>query len=137
MGQPIDACEIEVRKKAEVYLYRWCFGGRVAAHRFHEESYDGDLCAGGGVALFDYFQAVGVDVEPVDLGDGRVSDSRVGDAFVVRRPPVSCGAVHFLLSDEFGRAVADGPAAIFRDSSLRRGEEVVDDEGLIADEAHI
>ena len=136
VGEPVHAREIDVGVRTEIDLQRWrAARGRIQP--LYEQLHDGIAGACGRVTLLDDFDAVGVDLEAIDFGHRRFIDPGEGDALFIRRPPVAGAAIHLLLRDEFRGSIADDAASILGDRSLGRAREIVDDEVLVADEAHV
>ena len=70
------------------------------------------MVASGGIALFDDFGAVGVDLETLHDRYGGFIISLEGDGAVVRRPPVAAGLIHLFLGHKFGLGVVDRATAV-------------------------
>ncbi len=91
--------------------------------------------AGRRVALLDDVGAVRVDLVALLHRHGGFVDAREGDRRVVRRPPVPGVAVHLLVGDELGHAVADGVAAVVRQLDGPAAGQLDHPQVAVADEA--
>ncbi|MNX35805.1 hypothetical protein D3C86_660790 [compost metagenome] len=105
---PIHPCQVDVRVAAQVDPAR-----RGAGLRGDHAQLHGDVVvAGGRVTLLDHLGAIGVHLIALLHRHRAFIDAGKGDCRVVRRPPVAGVAVHLLVGDELGHAIADGVAAI-------------------------
>ena len=118
---PVDPSEVDVRVLAKVDACR----RRVGFPRPGDEQFDADIrITSSRITLFDHVGAIGIDLIALLHRHLRFVDARERDRRVVRCPPVAGVAVHFLVGDEFGDAVADDVAAVARELAFLAGGQV-------------
>ena len=105
---PVDAGEVDVGILAKVNPL-W----RRAGLRRDGRKFDRRVgLARRRIPLLDHFGTVRIYLVTLLHRHLAFVDAREGDGGIVRRPPIAGVAIHFLVGDEFGDAVADGVAAV-------------------------
>jgi hypothetical protein len=130
---PVHARQIDVRVRAEVDPARL----RAGLRRDHAELDRNIRIARGRIALFDDFRAVRIHLVTLLHRHVRLVDARERDRRIVGRPPVTGVAVHLLVGDELGHAVADYRAAVVRELGRLAASKINRPQVAVADEADV
>ena len=128
---PVHAGQVDVLLGTQVDPAR--LGARL--RRDHAQLHQHVVVAGRWIALLDHFRAVGVDLVALLDRHRRFVDAGERDGRVVRCPPVAGVAVHFLVGDELGHAVADRVPAVAGQLHFLAVGQGDDPQVAVADEA--
>ena len=128
---PVHPGQVDVRVAAQVDPLRLRAGERGNHPQLHPHV----GIAGGRVALLDHLHAVGIHLVALLHRHRAFIDARKGNGRIIRRPPVTGVAVHFLVGDELGHAVADDRAAVRRELYLLAAGQIDHPQVALADEA--
>ncbi len=104
---PVHARQVDILLRAQIQPLR-----RATLRGNHAELDQHVRIAGGRIALLDDVGAIRVHLEALLDRHRAFVDAGEGDGRVIRRPPVAGVAIHFLVGDELGHAVADRVRAV-------------------------